>query len=181
MAIYSMDKKSEILQRLAPPESLSIAEVARQEQIPKTTIQGWLDKEKKKSWKMMNTGVNSPSSEEKFHIVMETFALNEAELGAYARKKGLMLSDIQSWKENCCSANESKKTAKAKSSEEAKKDEKALKEELKSCKMELKSKEKELKSKKKQLIRKDETIAEVTALLVLKGKAQAIWGDNEDE
>jgi transposase len=34
---------------------------------------------------------------------------------------------------------------------------------------------------KKNLNRKDRALAETTALLVLKKKADAIWGDNEDD
>lgn len=176
MASYTKERKAEVLQRLEAPENLSIAEVARQEKIPKTTIKGWVDKTKTLEVKEEHSR-KERTSEEKFHIVMETFALNESELAEYARKQGVFLADIKEWKKNCCSANEKKvKCTKEekKSLEEVKNREKNLKNELTICK-------KELKSKEKQLIRKDETIAEVTALLVLKGKAQAVWGDSEDE
>ncbi|MFI3255791.1 MAG: hypothetical protein R3Y63_15920 [Eubacteriales bacterium] len=171
MATYSKEKKAEILKLLEPPTGLSIAEVSKKENISQKTIKVWMDKSKEEE--SMKNSKKKWNSEEKFHIVMETYSLNEVELAEYARKKGIFLSDIKEWKENCCTANGSK-SSKEKSLVDIKKNEKSLKEELKSCK-------KELNSTKKQLSRKDETIAEVTALLVLKGKAQAIWGESEDE
>jgi len=41
--------------------------------------------------------------------------------------------------------------------------------------------EKEIKSLEKELNRKDKALSETAALLVLKKKAQAIWGDPEEE
>jgi hypothetical protein len=45
---------------------------------------------------------------------------------------------------------------------------------------ELRLKEKEIKSLEHELRRKDAALAETAALLVLRKKANAIWGDNED-
>ena len=46
---------------------------------------------------------------------------------------------------------------------------------------ELKESEKELKKLEKELARKEKALAETAALLVLRKKANAIWGDPEDE
>lgn len=72
--------------------------VSRQENIAKSTIKGWVDKEKSQEKENNNAKSSTqPTSEEKFHIVMETFPLNEAELAEYARKQGLFLADIEEW------------------------------------------------------------------------------------
>ena len=42
-------------------------------------------------------------------------------------------------------------------------------------------KDKRIKELERELRRKDKALAETAALLVLKKKAQAIWGDREDE
>ncbi|VVS91726.1 hypothetical protein DBB_48450 [Desulfoluna spongiiphila] len=41
--------------------------------------------------------------------------------------------------------------------------------------------QKRLKKVEKELLRKDKALAETAALLVLRKKANAIWGDSEDE
>ena len=46
---------------------------------------------------------------------------------------------------------------------------------------ELKESEKERKKLEKELARKEKALAETAALLVLRKKADAIWGDPEDE
>ena len=48
-------------------------------------------------------------------------------------------------------------------------------------KKELKESEKERKKLEKELARKEKALAETAALLVLRKKANAIWGDPEDE
>jgi peptidoglycan hydrolase CwlO-like protein len=44
-----------------------------------------------------------------------------------------------------------------------------------------KEKDKEIKKLQKELKRKEEALAETAALIVLRKKAQAIWGDDEEE
>jgi hypothetical protein len=46
---------------------------------------------------------------------------------------------------------------------------------------ELKATERENRKLGKELARKEKALAETAALLVLRKKADAIWGDNEDE
>ena len=45
----------------------------------------------------------------------------------------------------------------------------------------LREKEREIKQLSQDLRRKESALAETAALLVLRKKAQAIWGDNEDD
>ena len=103
------------------------------------------------------------SSEDKFAIVLETASLNEAELSQYCRQKGLYAEQIASWRKACLQANaDSAAQAKA-HREQAKKD------------------RKQIKQLERELNRKEKALAEAAALLVLQKKAQAIWGDAEDE
>ena len=53
--------------------------------------------------------------------------------------------------------------------------------EICSLSKELKESEKERKKLEKELARKEKALAETAALLVLRKKADAIWGDPEDE
>ncbi|MFI3255462.1 MAG: hypothetical protein R3Y63_14175 [Eubacteriales bacterium] len=85
MATYSKEKIVEILKLLEPPTGLSIAEVSKKENISQKTIKVWMDKSKEEE--SMKNSKKKWNSEEKFHIVMETYSLNEVELAEYARKK----------------------------------------------------------------------------------------------
>jgi transposase len=95
--------------------------------------------------------------------VMETFSMNELELAEYCRKKGLYREQIEAWKSVCLQANG-----------QAFDQEKQLNVQLKEEKQRAKALEKDLQKKEKAL-------AEAAALLLLRKKAQAIWGDDEDE
>ncbi|NLJ19252.1 MAG: transposase [Globicatella sulfidifaciens] len=75
----------------------------------------------------------------------------------------MYVEEIKEWKEQCLSANTTRNA-----------DPDKLKNSLK---------EEQIKNKalQKELRRKEKALAETAALLVLRKKAQAIWGDNEDE
>ncbi len=103
------------------------------------------------------------SSEEKFAVVLETATLNESELSEYCRKKGLYPEQVTEWKTACLKANSSSVDHRKALSEDRKRDKKAIK------------------NLTKELKRKDKALAETAALLVLRKKAQAIWGDPEDD
>ena len=89
--------------------------------------------------------------------------MNENELGEYCRNKGIYLEELKAWKIQCLSANTEIKEDPIK---------------LKELYLKEQAKSKEL---KKDLRRKEKALAETAALLVLRKKAQAIWGDDEEE
>ena len=96
------------------------------------------------------------TAEEKLDAILEYEKLNEEERGKYLRERGLHSIHIERWKE-------------------------AIVEGLKSSKLNKKDlREKRIKELEKELRRKDKALAETAALLVLKKKAQDIWGDPED-
>ena len=89
--------------------------------------------------------------------------MNETELAEYARKKGLYVEQIKSWKDACLNANG------------------GVAKEAARLNRELKDSEKECKKLEKELQRKEKALAEAAALLVLSKKANAIWGEPEGE
>jgi len=103
------------------------------------------------------------SSANKFVVVLETATLNQAELAEYCRKKGLYAEQIAAWRSACMDANANVKVQEKAFSIEAKKD------------------KKQINQLEKELRRKDKALAETAALLVLRKKANAIWGEDEDE
>jgi len=129
--------------------------------VPKTTIYQWTRKNKKTANKHKST--NNWTSQDKFQAVLETSTLTEREIAEYCRRKGIYLNDIKKWKEQCLKANKSSLEDPAK-----------LKKDLKEEKDKIKELEKELR-------RKEKALAETAALLVLRKKANAIWGEAEEE
>ena len=102
------------------------------------------------------------SSRDKFAAVLETAALNEADMAEYCRKRGLFPAQITAWRVACEQANDWDRASTARLG-------KATKEE-----------KRRVKDLERELARKDRALAETAALLVLRKKASAIWGDGED-
>ena len=103
------------------------------------------------------------SSTEKFHAVLETYHMNEAEIAVYCRSHGIYPEELKEWKETCLHANEQHAQ---------------LHQQLKS---ELREEKKSKSILERELRRKDKALAEAAALLILRKKAEAIWGDPEEE
>ena len=158
---YSKEFKESVIKRLEHPTNDTVTSLSNELGIPRTTIYQWIKKSNTNSCNIKAS--KKWCSEDKFHVVLETSSFNERELAEYCRKKGIYLEDIKLWKKQCLNANNS-------TSEDTNK----LKEDLKDEKNKSKTLEKELRLKEKAL-------AETAALLVLRKKANAIWGDPEDE
>jgi len=99
------------------------------------------------------------TAEEKWALVLEAAAVPQAELGAFLRRKGLHEAQLVEWRDAAMAGLQrpSKRERKA-----------ANIERLRVRKLE------------RELRRKDKALAEAAALLVLKKKAQEIWGDEDD-
>ena len=102
------------------------------------------------------------SLQEKLQVLQEASALSDQELGGYLRRKGLHEAQMEQWRASVAEVLENPRP-KAKMSKEQRMDKKRIQ------KLE------------RELRRKDKALAETAALLVLKKKAQAIWGDEDDD
>ena len=164
MPRYSEEFKYSIMTRMMPPQNQSINEIARETGLSPGTLHKWKNQAKKKGIPVPNgeQKVERWSTQDKFSIVVETAPLSEAELAEYCRKKGLYVEQVQAWRDACIQANGGV-------AQEAARAQKALR--LKDC---------EIKKLSKELHRKESALAETAALLVLRKKANAIWGDGED-
>jgi len=97
-------------------------------------------------------------------VVLESASLNEAQLAEYCRRKGLYVEQIKAWREACEQANSAAQPVKTRHERE-----------------EEKAANKRIKQLERELRRKDAALAETAALLVLRKKAEALWGKDEDE
>ena len=93
-------------------------------------------------------------------MVVETAALSEAERGEYCRKRGLYPEQLQAWRRVCEQANAGQTAPRPKPEAQADK--------------------RRIQELERELRRQEKALAETAALLVLRKKAEAIWGKDED-
>ena len=162
---YSKEYRESILRRIMPPNSESIARIAKEEGISEQTLRNWQKRARRDGYAALGTDAQSEewSTQDKFVIVVETASMNESELAEYARKKGLYVEQIKAWRDACMNANG------------------GIAKEAARLNRALKDSQKERRKLERELHRKEKALAEAAALLVLRKKARAIWGDPEDE
>lgn len=159
MRTYSVERKEAILSKILPPLSRSIGEVAREEDIPYSTLYTWLKSVQKNGVGMSRKA--KLTAEKKLAVIIETGTLTESELSAYCRKNGFYPEQVKAWKEEFVQGVENKsRTISTKESQADKKEIKAL---------------------KKELRRKEKALAETAALLVLRKKLNALYGQDDEE
>jgi transposase len=97
--------------------------------------------------------------DEKFAAVMEAAAVSDSELGEWLRRKGLREADLAAFREEVREAAVAGMGAKRATSPDAKR----------------------VKELERELKRKEAALAETAALLVLRKKAVALWGEEGDD
>lgn len=102
-------------------------------------------------------------AEARFAVVLETATLSEIALSEYCRSKGLYPEQVREWRQACITGQQSSRERKQIEQEQARADRKRIKE------------------LEKELRRKDKALAEAAALLVLRKKLNAYWGDDSED
>lgn len=162
---YSPEFKTKILAKALVPNAPSVIELARESGIPYPTLYRWVYMSRKKKIKSDGNTPMRPkeqSAEAKLQAVIDTVSMTEEERGAYCRKHGLYTHHLDEWKKQILEGLGALNTNREKKSEH----QKTLV---------------EIKKLKSDLHRKDKALAEVSALLILKKKADLLWGDKEDD
>lgn len=165
MSRYSQELKDAVLKRMMPPESRSVAELARETGITETTLYNWR-KSARRAGAVMPGGGKQQSEEwdspAKFAVVLETARLSETELAAYCRSRGLYVEQVRLWRAACEQANARLDVEAATQARQHKTDKKRIKE------------------LERELARKEKALAEAAALLVLAKKYRA-FPQQQDE
>ena len=162
---YSPERKESVLRKMMPPHNRSIKQLAQEEGISEATLFNWRKQAREKGL-LLPDGDSGPegwSARDKFAAVLETATFNETDLAEYCRKKGIYPEQLLQWRKACEMANDWDRESSRR-----------LKSEKKADRQRIHQLERELR-------RKEKALAETAALLVLRKKAQAIWGDPEDE
>jgi len=125
-----------------------------------STLQRWVRETQKSGEPVMDKNEKRPQDwtrEERLNALLETAKLAEEELGAWCRQKGIHTHHLEKWRKELAQEQPNGQAS------------------------EVKNLKKEVKDLKKELKRKDQALSETSALLVLKKKADAIWGDPEED
>ncbi|WXG51811.1 MAG: IS3 family transposase [Candidatus Sedimenticola sp. (ex Thyasira tokunagai)] len=157
---YPKERKESVLKKMLPPNNKTIPEISKEEGICEGTLYNWR-KAARAEGRLMPDGDSTPtgwSATDKFTAVVETAPMNEAELSAYCRERGLYAEQIGEWREACEQANDWDRNQNKRLKDIRKVDEKRIKE------------------LERDLNRKEKALAETAALLVLRKKAQANLG-----
>ena len=104
---YTQERKTEVIKRMVAPNNESVAQIAKEEGITEVTLYKWKKEARTAGVAMPGNGQTRDkwNSQDKFLIVMETYAMNELELAEYCRKKGLFREQIEAWRNVCLQAN----------------------------------------------------------------------------
>ncbi len=169
---YPETFKEKMVLRMSEPGGISANALSEEVGVSQTSLSKWLRDvagvepvAKRVNGKSIKAKVGKRpqdwTAEEKLEAVVESALLSEQELGEYLRRKGLHEAQLEQWRrrvtEAAMEALQSKSSRK-KASVEANR----------------------VRTLERELRRKEKALAETAALLVLKKKAAAIWGDEDD-
>ena len=158
---YSIGFKESVVRKVLPPSSRSILSVAKETGVAYQTITNWL-KLAKDGTLTESTGVGTTQrpAREKFNLVIESQTIPESDKGKWLRENGLHSEHIPLFEQELRELMEQKTN---------------------SDKDENKRLLRENKRLQKELDKKEKALAELAALYTLKKKAEAIWGEDEED
>ena len=151
---------------MLPPNNVRLGQLANEEGISEATLAKWRAEARAKGRLLpdANAGPEGWTSRDKLAAVIETASMNAADLGEYCRRRGVYLEQLSVWREACERANDWERAATSRITRETKDDKKRIKE------------------LERDLARKEKALVEAAALMLLRKKAEAIWGrGGEDE
>ena len=153
---YPEKFKAKMVQKLTTPGASSAAALSEEVGVPQPTLSRWVREAGKVSGMKKSKRPQDWSAEEKLEAVIEAASLSDEDLGLYLRRRGLHSTHLKQWRQQFVAGVKAPRSKK--SSPEARR----------------------IRELERELRRKDKALAETAALLVLKKKVQAIWGDEDD-
>lgn len=153
-----------MVRRLVGPGATSATALSKESGISQQTLSRWV-REASTVASMGDRDTSNDSRrprrtpEEKLRIVMAAARLTEEQLGEFLRREGLHTTQLEEWRRLAMAAAEQALAGrpKGKATSEAQR----------------------IRELERDLDRKNRALAEVTALLALQKKVQAIWGDED--
>src|SRR5690554_2081991 len=164
MPRYSEERRHAVVTKLLRPHNLSPQVIAEQEGISLGTVYTWRKQARAEGRCLpdaLGKGSDGWSSKDKFNAVLETASMNTQETAEYCRRRGIFPEQLERWRHDCEQAASLSHSERQREADEAK------------------QQRKRIKALEKELARKNEALAETAALLALRKKARAIWGDED--
>jgi len=151
---YPSAFRARCLKRLQEPNAMEVKDLAKETGVSQFTLYSWLRQAKEAPF-VREAGKGKKGKrwavEDQIRILAAANELSDAELGPYLRREGVRSETLEAWRE-ALQGNRPDKSS-----------------------------QRRIKSLEKELQRKESALAEAAALLILQKKAQAIWGDGEDD
>lgn len=158
---YSNEFKKAAVQKYLNRGNRKVADILKEIGIASPTIYQWRDELANVAPMKKATKPKDRPAKEKLKAIVEFDALPLEARGEYLRKNGLHEEHLNSWRQQIEEALSGVST--------------------KSDRTKQALEQKKIKSLEKELQRKEKALAEASALLILKKKADLIWGTGEDE
>jgi transposase-like protein len=168
---YTETFKARMVRRMLGPKAVSATTLAQESGVSQATLSRWLRetatfRAMKKTDTPESDDASSGSSrrpqdwspEEKLRAVVEDLDLEEEKLGEYLRHRGLHREQLEQWRADAHAALE-RPGGRTRATAESKR----------------------IKELERDLRKKEKALAETAALLVLRKKADALWGDGDDD
>lgn len=162
MQYYSEEFKNTAVTKMAAPGGRSASSLSEELGVSQSTLSRWLRER-------ATVGANGEGmarkraedwrAEDKVAAVLSFEKLSEEQRGTFLREKGLHEATLTRWKAEIIEAMKQKPFVGGKKDPQHKR----------------------IAALERELRRKEAALAEAAALLVLKKKAQAIWGEEKDE
>lgn len=162
--MYSQEFKESIVRRALEPGAPTIEYISRELGLGHTTLSRWIAQAGNiggmSRKKIRKQRPNDRPPAEKLRLLTEAGVLSDEELGEFLRKNGIHSAQLEQWRKDAMTGlSTPTKRPSSKQTPEAKK----------------------IRELEREVRRKDKALAETAALLVLKKKVQAIWGDEDDD
>lgn len=161
MPRYSKELRSRLVQKLTAPNAPSALYLSKEINMSAATLSRWVKQFRDSGGTAMSKKNRRPkdiSATERLQILIKTHTLKGEELGAFLRTKGLTTSHIQQWQKEFIDAVSPNVLSKED--------------------VEIKTLKKDVIILEKEVLRKDKALAEASALLILKKKAELMWGED---
>jgi transposase len=170
--VYTDTIKARMLRRMVGPAGVSATVLAQETGISQSTLSRWLlqagkvrgmaEKDGSPEDPAPSGSTRRPqdwTAAEKLRAVVETSELEEEALGEYLRRSGLYREQLDQWRADALEALAAPAAQRRRSAAEGKR----------------------IKELERELRRKEKALAETAALLVLRKKLNALWGDGGDD
>ena len=171
MTVYSESFRKRMVEKLVGPHAVTATVLSAEVGVAQSTLSRWLREAGTVRRTMSTSDDGKPAApppqrpqdwtaEEKWALVVEAAAVPQAELGAFLRRKGVHDAQLVEWREAMLAALQRPRRRERQAAT---------------------AERQRVRQLERELQRKDKALAEAAALLVLKKKVQAIWGDEDDD